>query len=77
MQIEILLFGQLAEAAGQNKVRLEDVADSDTLIKQLHTLFPELAKKPYVVAVDKDIISENTSLEGKNTVALLPPYAGG
>lgn len=76
MEIEILLFGRLAEIAG-NSVVLADVRDTNSLKNVLHKLYPELAKTKYVIAVNKQLVNENTVLNDKNTVALLPPFSGG
>lgn len=74
--MHIILFGPLADIAG-NAVFLDDAADTDSLIKVLHKTYPALAESKYVIAVDKQVITSNTSLNEKSVVALLPPYSGG
>jgi molybdopterin synthase sulfur carrier subunit len=76
MSVKIILFGKLAEIAG-GSVSVDNVADTDSLIKALHKDYPELTKTKYVIAVDKQVIKENTGLNKKSTVALLPPFSGG
>lgn len=76
MSIQIILFGRLADIAG-NSVSLKNVADTDGLVKALHESYPALANTKYVIAVDKQIIKENTVLNNNSTVALLPPFSGG
>ena len=46
-------------------------------VQQLQRLYPALIDAPYIIAVDKQLINSNTVLTGNNTVALLPPFAGG
>jgi molybdopterin converting factor small subunit len=46
-------------------------------VRQLNKLYPALADKKYVVAVDKQDVTTNTVLTNNNTVALLPPFSGG
>jgi len=76
MSVKIILFGKLAEIAG-GAVSVENVADTDSLINTLHKDYPEFAQTKYLIAVDKQVIKENTVLNKKSTVALLPPFSGG
>lgn len=76
MQVKIIIFGQLTDITG-NSVSLHDVTDTDNLVKTMNQLYPGLADKKYLVAVDKKIISENSLLKENSTVALLPPFSGG
>ena len=76
MSMQIILFGRLTDIAG-NSVSLKNVADTDGLVKALHESYPALANTKYVIAVDKQIIKENTVLNNNSTVALLPPFSGG
>ncbi|MBD0279534.1 MAG: MoaD/ThiS family protein [Flavisolibacter sp.] len=77
MATKIILFGQLAEIAGNSNLVLEDVADTNELLQKLQSCYPALAHSKYRVAVDKKMISENTTLSNDTTVALLPPFSGG
>ena len=76
MSIQIILFGRLADIAG-NSVSVNDVADTDSLTGILHNTYPALAKSKYVIAVNKQVITSNTSINENSVVALLPPYSGG
>jgi len=76
MSIQIILFGRLADIAG-NSVSLDNVADTDSLVSALHNTYPALAESKYVIAVNKQVINSNTSLNENSVVALLPPYSGG
>lgn len=76
MPISIMIFGQLTDIAGTS-LSLDDIPDTDGLIKKLNKLYPELVDKKYVIAVDKQVITTNTILNNNNTVALLPPFSGG
>ena len=60
-----------------NSVFINGVADTDSLIKELHNTYPALAGAKYVIAVDKRVITSNTLLNEKSVVALLPPFSGG
>ena len=76
MSVKIILFGKLADIAG-GSVSVDNVADTDSLVDSLNKRYPELATTKYVIAVDKHVITENTVLNKKSMVALLPPFSGG
>ena len=76
MSVKIILFGKLADIAG-GAVFVDNVADTDSLINALGKEYPEFTKTKFVIAVDKQVIKENTVLNNKSTVALLPPFSGG
>ncbi|HEX7904638.1 MAG TPA: MoaD/ThiS family protein [Chitinophagaceae bacterium] len=76
MQVKIIIFGQLTDITGTS-VSLDNVTDTDNLVKTMNKLYPGLADKKYLVAVDKKIIAENSLLKENSTVALLPPFSGG
>lgn len=77
MQINIIIFGQIADITGVNNITLENVADTNQLVEQLNSSYPSLASAKYAIAVDKKVIKENTPLINNNTIALLPPFSGG
>ena len=77
MPVQVIVFGQLTDIVGHQPVTVADVADTNQLIQQLNERYPALLNAPYIIAVDKQIVSANTILTGDNTVALLPPFAGG
>lgn len=76
MSMRIVLFGRLAEIAG-NPVVINDTEDTDSLIKDLHKAYPALAESKYVIAVNKQVVNSNTLLNEDSEVALLPPFSGG
>lgn len=77
MKTTILLFGQLAEMVGVKQISVEGMVDTTTLITALHLQYPVLAEVKYVIAVNQELISENTALSDQSIVALLPPFSGG
>ena len=76
MTKNIIIFGQLADIAGST-LSLENVTDTNMLVKELHSLYPSLSDTKYVIAVDNKVVNENTILTENSTVALLPPFSGG
>ena len=71
-----MMFGRLADIAG-NAVSVNDVSDTNSLVTVLHKNYPALTETKYVVAVNKQVIKGNTSLDKNSEVALLPPFSGG
>ncbi len=77
MQVNILIFGQLTDITGTKNFTVPGVATTDELMQRLHDLYPALAQSKYIIAVEKELVAGNTLLRDNDTVALLPPYAGG
>jgi molybdopterin synthase sulfur carrier subunit len=67
----------LTDIVGKAPLTVEDVSDTSQLVQRLQERYPALVNAPYIIAVDKQIVNSNTALTGNNTVALLPPFAGG
>ncbi len=77
MQIRILIFGQLTDVTNNSELVLDNIKDTDSLVKELNNRYPELAYAKYILAVDKLTIASNTVLNDGSTIALLPPFSGG
>lgn len=78
MQLTVLTFGQIATITGSSQLQLEETfQDTDALKKKLYALYPALQHTRHVLAVNRKIITENTSLLPGAVVALLPPFSGG
>ena len=77
MAIKVLFFGQLTDVTGSQSLEIENIADTNALQQKLQELYPALIHTQYRIAVDKQIITENTLLHQAATAALLPPFSGG
>ena len=77
MKINIIVFGQLTDIIGNDNLVVSDTKDTDSLMEQLHKLYPALADIKFLTAVDKQLITANTILTNNSTIALLPPFSGG
>jgi len=80
--IEILFFGRLGDASETLRLDLpEGVTDTDSLAawlsEQNSVLAIELVKAGNRVAVNKTIITENTSLKNGDEIAFMSPLSGG
>ncbi|MBC6111429.1 MoaD/ThiS family protein [Pedobacter fastidiosus] len=77
MEIELLSFGKIAEFITVKRLMLDGISDTDGLKKHLEDKFPQLSEMKYKLAVDKRIIQENTILQNKAIIAIMPPFSGG
>ena len=77
MIVTIKLFGQIADIVGCNSIQLDNVLNTDQLIQQLQLNYPALINTKYRVAVNRNIIQSNATLEQDAEIALLPPFSGG
>ncbi len=77
MNINLLFFGRLVEITGTDKLNISNVETTDELKLRLGELYPALNEITCSVAVNKNIVQTNVSLQDGDTVALLPPFSGG
>lgn len=77
MALQILIFGQLTDITKSSNIDVPEVADTDALRAVLLEKYPELARVKFVLAVDKQVVTENAPLHPSAAVALLPPFSGG
>ncbi|MBL7761078.1 MAG: MoaD/ThiS family protein [Sediminibacterium sp.] len=77
MGINVLFFGSLTDATAV--AALNNVAAGDTAALQelLHQQYPALRTAKYFIAVNQQMIRENTTLKTGDVVALMPPFSGG
>lgn len=74
---EILVFGQLTDITQATRISWQQVADTDSLLQQLKQQYPALASAKFAVAVNNQVIQQNTPLMAGAQVALMPPFSGG
>ena len=77
MKINILSFGQVAEALKADRLMLTDMDNTDRVLSYLLTAYPQLQTMEFTLAVNKQLIHGNTALKDDDTLALLPPFSGG
>ncbi len=76
-QIEVLTFGAITDITGKKNFFMNEVGDTEMLIKALEEEYPLLKTIQYAIAVDKEIIQQHTVLKENEIVAILPPFSGG
>ena len=77
MEINLLVFGQIADITGKQNRKVSGVQTTDELKQKLESEYAALKSVSYSIAVNKVIIKNNTTLSNEDTVALLPPFSGG
>ena len=77
MKIKILFFGILTDITGKEEMHLADVKSTNELINKLHAVYPGMNNLTYRIAVNREMVVDNTELKDGDEVALLPPFAGG
>jgi len=77
MKINILAFGQVAEALKVDSFFIANIKDTEDLLKYLNLEFPQVKQMEFKIAVNKQIIHGNTNLRNNDTIALLPAFSGG
>ncbi|MED5330066.1 MAG: MoaD/ThiS family protein [Planctomycetota bacterium] len=78
--MRILLFAGLAEAVGQSQVDLVQGASTQTagdLEVRIREGYPDLAKSPFRIAVNRVYAEANDPVVDGDEVALIPPVSGG
>ncbi len=77
MEITVLLFGNLTQLAGTNKLVLADVKDSASCNELLLLKYPAFKNSKYVIALNQVLVKDNQSLNDGDEVAFLPAFSGG
>lgn len=77
MKINVLVFGQLSDITKRSELEIVDVKNTNELNQKLAEMFPKLSAIKYAMAINKNIVQENTLLNNEDTIALLPPFSGG
>jgi molybdopterin converting factor small subunit len=76
MAVKIQLYGQLKQITGASEI-ISEASDTDGLMKEVASRFPQFENLGCLVAVDRNIVQTNTPIKAGQELALLPPYSGG
>lgn len=80
MTITVKYFGLIADVTKtREEVFTIDTLNfsTDDLLKNLQQKYKDLNGNSFVIAVNKTVATENLSISNNDTIALLPPFAGG
>ncbi len=75
--MRLKVFGHLVDIMGSDTIEVADVINSDELISSLQSKYAMLKNVKYKIAVNRNIIQSNTTLQRNAEIALLPPFSGG
>ena len=75
--VEIKLFGQIAQMAGKDRLSIAGITDTNQLRETINAMYPELKDIDYAIAIEKKIVREKQSISEGSMIALLPPFSGG
>lgn len=75
--MKVLFFGALAEIAGNTQLELSGFSDTASLQTELLQRYPVLAERKFAMALDQNLVRQNTPVKEDSIIALLPPYSGG
>ena len=81
MQCQVLLFAQLAQAIGKDRITIElsngaTVNDALTKLAQEHETIAQM-RNSIAVAINEQYCNANTEIKDGDTLALIPPVSGG
>jgi len=78
MKVKVMFFGRLTEIVnGKDEQFFTDITSVSQLIEKVETKYPLIKNYTYKIALNREIILDNQSLEDNDEVALMPPFAGG
>lgn len=80
MEIKVKYFGMIADITKKTEEMfiIEEASNSVNKLKlKLEIIYPKILVVNYSVAVNQKFLQNNILLKNKDTVALLPPFAGG
>ena len=81
MQCQVLLFAQLAQAIGKDRIMI-DLSNGSTVnealneLAQKHEIIAQM-RKSIAVAINEQYCNANTEIQDGDTLALIPPVSGG
>lgn len=75
--MNVHLYGVLEEVTGHKVLKVDDFRSSDELTQTLKKQIPALNEYTFQIAVNQEIITENTDISSADEIAFLPPFSGG
>jgi len=76
--MKVLFFGVLKDITKKDKIEISGVKNLSELKRKIFEMYPELSKRKFSIAVNKEIKNgDDIPLKDDDEIALLPPFAGG
>jgi molybdopterin converting factor small subunit len=76
MRVKILPFGRFTDFM-ENPFFIEGASDTAALMKIILQRYPELKDSTFLIALNRQVITDNRTLQDNDEVALMPPFSGG
>lgn len=70
-------FGMIAEKLPKQEFKFPPKKNTEDLLADLYREYPNLKGLDFSLAVNQELIQENTPLNGTEEIAILPPFSGG
>ena len=77
MQVNVIFFGVLRDVVGKNMLTIQDTDNMTDLKNKLITNYPDLKDYTYRMAVNQQMVEDNYLHFDNDSVAVMPPFAGG
>lgn len=77
MQIELISFGKISDFISNQNLEIEGIETTDDLKKYLEKTFPGLANIKYKLALNKNLVQQNSEIKNRDSIAIMPPFSGG
>ncbi len=77
MEVTVLFFGEATERVGKSTIKVAEVDTLSDLKIVLFRDYPKLKGLVFKMALNKLIVNEDSKLNDRDEVALLPPFSGG
>lgn len=75
--VEIRFFGQLTDLTKTETVFLDNVTDTDLVMKKIIEMYPALANSTFKMALNNKLINGNIEVAENSIIAIMPPFSGG
>jgi molybdopterin synthase sulfur carrier subunit len=77
MEIKVLFFGVLADVTGTSFRHYNDVKSIGELKLRIQDEFPEIVHYNFRISLNSEITDKDVLLKSGDTLAYMPPFAGG
>lgn len=77
MKVNILFFGHLTDKVGSSSISLDNPGSISKLKAELFSRFPALQTTTFSIALNNEVISEETTIPENSIIACMPPFSGG
>jgi len=77
MSVKVLFFGVLTDIAGTDCRFFENVLSTGDLLHRIQDDYPEIIHYNFRIALNGEILIDDSPLSENDEISLLPPFAGG